>query len=564
MPPKVLAKSHSDRSSGAPGVLPVPASARAPPQKNQNVARLKLEVRRLPPGLTIQEFDDVLGSEWRLGGGKVDWRDFRQGKIRKSNKLPEMGRCYVHVTNENLVREFEKRFLGVKFEDQAGTFKDRDIRNMGWLPQLGFAPNQRVPAMGRQRQDQRQGTIDQDSEFMAFLEGETQLIAKPATVDAASERDKDAGEVRSTPLIDDLRERKAKAEQKKRDSKEGGGKGKHGKGESKDAAATTEKEGRGGQAQKGEQTTKGSKASNKQGGAKQAHANASAQSQAAPKGGQSPAKSKRQQSAAAAQSPKPQTATPTPSSPASSRPSSSQGPAPQRNQPTRQRGNAEGIKKMLQKDLGIQPKGGQGRQQRGSQNTSNNATSSTASGNIASQQTENVPAPGKNATAQQAPSQGAAQAAQPSQASSASSTKAYLKHANPSQGITEILLQTTLSRLYGPVSNVTIDPRKGTAIAVFKNTTDLKKAIEAKKVQIANGAVEIVEWKERSAGGGGAGGGGGGGGGGGSGGWGGSRGGFRGSRGGRGGRTGGASGNANGGGSGGNKTAAPANASSGT
>ena len=66
------------------------------------------------------------------------------------------------------------------------------------------------------------------------------------------------------------------------------------------------------------------------------------------------------------------------------------------------------------------------------------------------------------------------------------------------------------------MTNVTIDPRKGTAIAVFKDEEGLKKALEAKKIPVGSGVVEVLEFRDRGAGGGG------------------NRGGFRGGRGGRG------------------------------
>jgi regulator of nonsense transcripts 3 len=48
--------------------------------KTQNEGE-KLVVRRLPPGMTYSEFSSILGSEWELGKGKVDWLSFAQGKI---------------------------------------------------------------------------------------------------------------------------------------------------------------------------------------------------------------------------------------------------------------------------------------------------------------------------------------------------------------------------------------------------------------------------------------------------------------------------------------------------
>lgn len=45
--------------------------------------RLKLVVRRLPPGLTQEEFETSLGAEWRVGSGKVDWAAYKPGKVSK-------------------------------------------------------------------------------------------------------------------------------------------------------------------------------------------------------------------------------------------------------------------------------------------------------------------------------------------------------------------------------------------------------------------------------------------------------------------------------------------------
>ena len=46
-------------------------------------ARLKVVVRRLAPGLTEAEFVAALGDGWRVGGEKVDWMSFKEGKISK-------------------------------------------------------------------------------------------------------------------------------------------------------------------------------------------------------------------------------------------------------------------------------------------------------------------------------------------------------------------------------------------------------------------------------------------------------------------------------------------------
>lgn len=74
--------------AGVNGVLPVsvlqknaPASAPRGPKAQQ--PKLKLVLRRLPPGLTKAEFDSAIGDEWKLGAGKVDWLVYKKGKISK-------------------------------------------------------------------------------------------------------------------------------------------------------------------------------------------------------------------------------------------------------------------------------------------------------------------------------------------------------------------------------------------------------------------------------------------------------------------------------------------------
>lgn len=53
------------------------------PAPRVTAARMKLVVRRLAPGLTQPEFEEALGEEWRLNGGKVDWAVYKQGKVSK-------------------------------------------------------------------------------------------------------------------------------------------------------------------------------------------------------------------------------------------------------------------------------------------------------------------------------------------------------------------------------------------------------------------------------------------------------------------------------------------------
>lgn len=45
--------------------------------------KLKVVVRRLAPGLTEAEFTSILGDEWNVGQGKVDWFLYKPGKDSK-------------------------------------------------------------------------------------------------------------------------------------------------------------------------------------------------------------------------------------------------------------------------------------------------------------------------------------------------------------------------------------------------------------------------------------------------------------------------------------------------
>lgn len=45
----------------------------------------KVVVRRLPPGMTQEEFVAILGDEWMVGRGKVDWFSYWPGKVSQQS-----------------------------------------------------------------------------------------------------------------------------------------------------------------------------------------------------------------------------------------------------------------------------------------------------------------------------------------------------------------------------------------------------------------------------------------------------------------------------------------------
>lgn len=75
-------------------MLPIPVSATKKPamvprppktQGRAGLPKLRLIIRRLPPGLTEDEFQTALGGEWKVGAGKVDWAAYKEGKISKES-----------------------------------------------------------------------------------------------------------------------------------------------------------------------------------------------------------------------------------------------------------------------------------------------------------------------------------------------------------------------------------------------------------------------------------------------------------------------------------------------
>lgn len=69
---------------------PKTPKAKAPPEGE------KVVIRRLPPGMTEEEFVNILGDEWKVGGPKVDWFSYFPGKVsRQSVPRSAIPFCFV-------------------------------------------------------------------------------------------------------------------------------------------------------------------------------------------------------------------------------------------------------------------------------------------------------------------------------------------------------------------------------------------------------------------------------------------------------------------------------------
>jgi regulator of nonsense transcripts 3 len=437
------------------------------------------------------------------------------------------------------------------FHDAAKSWQDSALVGP---PTLEFAPYPKMPG-GRRRNDNRQGTIDQDPEFKDFLESLTNPITKPAAPEGDGQKPE---KVKTTPLIEALREKKAN---KDKPNTKGN---RNARGEAKEDATDKKTPG------------------------KQAKENALGAGD----------KSRRVSKADKAQAAK--EAVKILNKEASSKDSATASEKSSANSaPERKRGNVAGVKSLLQRDLGI---GSAPTRRRGTKREVASATSD-ASGQpnntaVAAQKPKDIPptaGPSSEKTSQsskkerptraerrafkaslvdksndkasgsdakvQTPTKGATapapqilkkpqstpaptpprgpavsrlpptepaaarNVASPAQANNtsakppappapsanpisrapptppvpaATSKQAFLKHANPSQGITEPLIEESL-KVFGGIEKVEIDKRKGFAYVDFAEPEGLRKAMAASPIKIAQGAVQVLERKEKVA-----------------------------------------------------------------
>ena len=206
----------------------------------------------------------------------------------------------------------------------------------------------------------------------------------------------------------------------------------------------------------------------------------------------------------------------------------------------RERGNASAAAKILQRDLGLGGHGGGRGGRRGLLgNVANRATPGNASPAAKASGASQTPQPAVSTTTnstvtstsetdgstapvpdvaqptvRNVPPSGPAASRAPSKASASTratpsgtgpafskpvvapstATQAFLKHANPSQGITEPLLDDAFA-VFGTINNVEIDKKKGFAYVDFAEPESLQKAIKASPIKVAQGQVVVLERK---------------------------------------------------------------------
>lgn len=542
----------------ANGVLPVTLLQKNPPTQaprgpKSAQPRLKLICRRLPPGLTKAEFVDALGDEWKLGAGKVDWMNYRKGKISTDAAKPSKpARACIHVTKQEHVKALGDHVRASTFHDATKSWQDAALVGP---PTLEYAPYPKMPG-GRRRNDNRQGTIDQDQEFKDFLESLTNPITKPAAADNEGQKEK----VKTTPLIEALREKKANREKPNaKANRQGRGEGKEDAASDKkilakpgkeNAPNAGEKNRRPGRAEKVQATKEAIKILNKEAASSKSPApTASADKSASPaperkRGNVALAKSMLQRDLGVGPAPNRRRGTKREVGPAAPdagaqakdtkaaeekvkeapvvQPASSstadKGNQPKKERPTRAERRA--FKANQNDKLGDKSNSNDVKTQTPTKTPApqilkkpQTAQSTVASkGPATSRAPPTEPAAARNSSApaqQQAvsaktenPSVSAANNVSKtgpiSPAPAPTSKQAFLKHANPSQGITEPLIEETM-KAFGGIDRVEIDKRKGFAYVDFTEPEGLQKAMAASPIKIAQGAVQVLERKEKIA-----------------------------------------------------------------
>ena len=433
-------------------------------------------------------------------------------------KPSKPSRAYLHLMKQDHIPLLSEHVRNTTFNDAKASSKDSALLGP---PAVEFAPYGRVPS-SKPRKDARQGTIDQDPEFMDFLQS---LTNPPAKVVPTDQENGSAGKakekVTTTPLIQFLKDKKANKGKEITTAPKGA---KHSRQDSKDSKPVPIVEPR---------SASGSIAASSP---KKRSAQAVKVEQAA----RDAVKVLNKQAASTKQnnpSPSPSKAVPAPTTPAVTPNSTANAALADKK---RERGNASAAAKILQRDLGL---GGHvaGRGERRSllgsganrptpgnaspaakapetPQVSKTAVSTTGSPkptptvatdvsaapvpDVAQPPARTVPPSGpaasrassKASTPTRAPPSGTGSTFSKPAVAPSTATQAFLKHANPSQGITEPLLDEAFA-VFGTINKVEIDKKKGFAYVDFADSESLQKAIKASPIKVAQGQVVVLERK---------------------------------------------------------------------
>ena len=381
------------------------------------------------------------------------------------------------VREPQLLDELAAKVKQTQFQDAKNTTKDPCLLGP---PSLEFAPYTRVPG-NRVRHDGRQGTIDQDQEFIDFLQSLTEPVSKPTN--DAGVADGKPEKTTTTPLVQFLKDKKAA--------------------KAKDAAAAKTAKAKEAKEAKTEKSGKTAVVVK--------NVPASAEKARVAKATQDAVKAINK-SVASLQGKGPPQKNDTKIAPAPPAGKDSTQP-PVR--PPRERGSAAIANRILQRDLGIVPKDTKVRAKTSTaaKDVDTTTKAAPAAQNVSSQAglsstvekaTLATPTPPTGPRNSRPPSAAsvkpnalpAARLPKPAPQPLPGAKGAFLKHANASQGVTEELLRTAFEA-FGPLTRCEIDKKKGFGYVDFAETEGLKLAMQASPVKVGNGQVVVLENKTR-------------------------------------------------------------------
>lgn len=475
------------------GVLPVTAAQTKkpikPPQPQAPPPRLRLIIRRLPPGLLESEFWECIGAEWQIGKGKVDIATYKVGKVSKDLAKPSRpARAYLKVKDSSYVQQLSAHVRTANFQDTKNTTNDACLLGP---PSLEFAPYNKT-SNTRMRHDGRQGTIDQDAEFIDFLQSLTEPIARPASREAAEAK---LQKPSITPLVQYIKDKKAnKAKEKEAAAAKAALKQAEGTKDGKDVKDTKPTN----PAQSTPLTKKERIAATEAEKARVAKATQDAVESIRKSVAEIKGRETSKPATKAAETP--EKVIPQPSA-----------------RLQRPRGDVSAAARIIGRDLGLTPKEGRGpRGQRAvtTPNTLGNnkavdaATPPVPNVKFPDSSTPSAPAaasplqpPTGPKSLRNAPIQATPQRIAPAQPPpkirplpqpAAGAKSAFLKHANPSQGVTEDLLREVFA-VHGTITRCEIDKKKGLGYIDFTEPDALKKAMAVSPVKVGNGSVVVLE-----------------------------------------------------------------------
>lgn len=132
-------------------------------KREKNSPQTKVVARRLPPTMTEEEFLEAVSP-------LAEYDYFSFVPADKSLGAHAFSRAYINFKNTDDVFTFRDRFDSYVFVDKKGN---------EYPAMVEYAPFQKIPKRaGNKKKDIRVGTIDQDPDFMAFLES----LEKPESV----------------------------------------------------------------------------------------------------------------------------------------------------------------------------------------------------------------------------------------------------------------------------------------------------------------------------------------------------------------------------------------------